>query len=194
MVVGGLRVGLVLVAVGLGGCTTTMPNEVTHSTGTPATAQVAGHTSPQTAPCRMNRLAVVLGPAGAAAGTEFQQIEIRNLGATACVLNGYPSLVFLDKAGRVVGGPAQQVNETGTPVVAVSLAPGATGHASMGVATAGNYPASSCRPRATVKIRFSVPGDPSGATLASSHVVCSTGQSSTLVTQFAPGVPTTAVG
>jgi hypothetical protein len=150
--------------------------------------------APVDAPCRMSQLSVVLGTAGAAGGTAYQQVDFRNRGTVACVLDGYPSLTFLDRSGNAVGRPATQTDVMGTPVVAVPLAPGGTGHASMGVATARNSPTSSCRPTDTVQIRIAVPGDPSGRTLASSQVVCSRGPSSTLVTPFAPGVPGTAVG
>ena len=192
MALRGRMVGVVVV-LGLGGCATTAVNDVTDSTGTPAVAHVA-QGSPVTAPCRLSQLAVTLGRGGAGLGTTYQQIDFRNLGATACVLDGYPSLVFLDGRSHVVGGPATRANIMGTPLVAVTVAPGESGHASMGVETAANDPPSACRPTATIKIRVTVPGDPSGRVIAMNQVVCSIGPLSTLISQFAAGVPGTAVG
>jgi hypothetical protein len=137
---------------------------------------------------------VRLGVSGAGLGTAYQQVDLRNISATTCVLTGYPTVVFLDGAGRPVGQPAAPTNLLGIPIGPVTLAPGQVGHASIGVATAANYPAATCQPATTSTIRISIPGDPTGTIVQDRETVCSTSTVSTLVTPFRPSQPPTPIG
>lgn len=160
------------------------------SGGVPTSSAVGTRRSPR---CRSSQLTVTLGRGGVAAGTSYQQIDFRNVGAATCTLYGYPSLIFLSHALHA-GRPAKSLNVTGDTVQVVSVAPGQTAHASMGVETAMNFPTTTCRPATTTKIRIALPGEPAGWTFMQTNMICTRGPSSTLITPFAPGQPATAVG
>ena len=75
-------------------------------------------------------------PNGAAAGSTFDDVLLRNTGGTTCLMTGWPGVSFVTGSqGRQVGAPAAR---QGTPAV-VSLAPGASAEALLQVAEAGNF-------------------------------------------------------
>ncbi|MCO7239929.1 DUF4232 domain-containing protein [Aeromicrobium sp. CnD17-E] len=82
------------------------------------------------------RVSVRPDPNGAAAGSTFDDVLLRNTGATTCLMTGWPGVSFVTGSqGRQVGAPAAR---QGTPAV-VSLAPGASAEALLQVAEAGNF-------------------------------------------------------
>ena len=88
-----------------------------------------------------------LGSSNGAAGTIYYSIDFTNVGSTSCFVEGYPGVSLVSagsNAGSQVGADAKR-----DPVVTakqIVLAPGQTANAQLGVAEAGNFPASSCRP------------------------------------------------
>lgn len=198
VIFGGRLVAATVTVVALGGCATTSTTPVSRTAGSRPPSSSPSPTSsgnaPKSPPCQVSQLSVRLGVGGAAAGTSYQQIDFRNVGTTTCVLSGYPTVVFLDPAGQPVGQPAAPMNLLGTPIGPVELAAGQVGHASLGVATAQNYPAATCKPATTSTIRVSVPGDSATTTIHDRETVCSTGPTSTLITPFRPGQTKTPVG
>lgn len=82
------------------------------------------------------RVTVRPDPNGAAAGSTFDDVLLRNTGGTTCLMTGWPGVSFVTGSqGRQVGAPAAR---QGTPAV-VSLAPGASAEALLQVAEAGNF-------------------------------------------------------
>jgi hypothetical protein len=76
---------------------------------------------------------LALAPNGAA-GTTYYPVEFTNLGSASCVLFGYPGVSAVTKSGRQLGPaagrfPAKRHN--------VTLKPGQTAHAALGIVTDG---------------------------------------------------------
>jgi hypothetical protein len=115
------------------------PREVTPAT--PAAPPLASGPGP----CAAAGLRIGIGAANGAAGSIYYPLEFTNVSGTACTLYGYPGVSFAAAdGGAVVGGPAVR-NPTFSREL-VTLAPGATAHASLQVAIAQNYPAAVCKP------------------------------------------------
>jgi hypothetical protein len=86
--------------------------------------------------------------AGAAAGSTYVPVDFTNTSSSACGMYGYPGISFVtagSSAGTQVGAAAQENPAFGT--LTVRLAPGGVAHAWLQVASAGNFPASTCQPQ-----------------------------------------------
>lgn len=75
-----------------------------------------------------------LGAGGGAAGTIFYPIEFTNTGHHACTLYGYPGVRAVTSSGRTIGYPARHSGRRHL----VTLRPGWTAHAILGIVQAGN--------------------------------------------------------
>jgi hypothetical protein len=87
----------------------------------------------QSAPaCTATQTAVWLGdgPGGGTAGTYYYPLEFSNVGTHTCTLYGYPGVSAYTSAMRQLGQPA---NRNGVPHHVVTLAPGGTAHALLGI-------------------------------------------------------------
>jgi hypothetical protein len=108
-------------------------------------------------PCQASTLSVSAGPANEAAGTSYYPLEFTNRSAETCTMSGYPNVSFVSApGGRAIGGPALR-NPT-FPKELVTLAPGATAHATLQVAIAENYPVSLCKPVTARWLQIFPPG------------------------------------
>ncbi len=67
------------------------------------------------------------------AGTTYYELEVSNVGHQACTLHGYPSVWAVSLSGQQIGKPA---SHRGVPST-VTLRPGATSHAVLGVVDTG---------------------------------------------------------
>jgi len=97
------------------------------------------------AECTSADLKVAVGSSNGAAGTIYYNIDFTNTSSGSCFLQGYPgaSLVSAgDGSGTQIGADAKRVPVT--PSHQIVLAPGQTAKAALGVAEAGNFPASKC--------------------------------------------------
>jgi hypothetical protein len=74
-----------------------------------------------------------LNPDGATAGTTFYPLEFSNISKHACSLFGYPGVSAVGSSGHRIGPPA----EHGGPRHRVTLQPGRTAHALLGIVQAG---------------------------------------------------------
>lgn len=81
--------------------------------------------------CRINQLRISPGKAGAAAGNIGQTIVFTNVGESACIMTGYPGVAALDAQGHQVvqaqrrrSGMLGGLQNSGTPIPVVTLAPG----------------------------------------------------------------------
>jgi hypothetical protein len=121
--------------------------------------------------CATSVLSGSLASGGAAAGTTFYAIEFTNTSSSACTLYGYPGVSFVTTSGSQVGTPATE--NPVYPRQLVTLAPGATAHADLGVAVAQNYPSATCVPVAVSTLKVYPPGQTSALLLAISTTACS---------------------
>jgi hypothetical protein len=92
---------------------------------------------------------------GAAAGTAYHPLTFTNLGESACRLVGYPGVSAVGLTGRQIGRAARR-DPTVKPRPVV-LAPGASAVAALGIGTAVNHPASTCRPVTAAGLRVYPP-------------------------------------
>jgi hypothetical protein len=102
------------------------------------------------ADCQSSSLQVTVdtGQAGSAAGSTYYPVDFTNTSTSACGMYGYPGISFVtagSSAGTQIGAAAQENPAFGK--LTVRLAPGGVAHAWLQVATAGNYPASTCQPQ-----------------------------------------------
>jgi Protein of unknown function (DUF4232) len=164
----------------LAGCGSSSPSArptVTVTVTAPASSAPASSPSGSTtqpggaAGCATSVLSGSLGSGGAAAGTTFYSIEFTNTSSSACTLYGYPGVSFVTASGSQVGSPATE--DPVYPRQLVTLAPGATAHAELGVGTAQNYPSSTCSPVAVSKLKVYPPGQTDALVLAISTTACS---------------------
>lgn len=128
---------------GTTGSTVTVTVPPSSGSSTPASAS----TSAGLAECTTATLRVKIGSSNGAAGTIYYDIVFTNAGSGTCFLQGYPG-VSLVSAGSTVGSQigADAKRDVVTPTRQIMLAAGQTAHAVLGVAEAGNFPASKCNP------------------------------------------------
>jgi hypothetical protein len=80
-----------------------------------------------------------------AAGTSYVPIDFTNVSSHSCEMFGFPGVSFVTAAGgSQIGTPASRQATFGSETV--TLASGGTAHAWLGIADAGNFPASACQP------------------------------------------------
>jgi hypothetical protein len=112
---------------------------------TPSTPQ--GSTPAGPAECTTAALHVKIGSGNGAAGTIYYDVVFTDVGSATCLLQGYPGVSLVSAAstsGSQIGADAKR--DSVTPSVQITLAAGQTAHAVLGVAEAGNFPASKCNP------------------------------------------------
>jgi hypothetical protein len=105
--------------------------------------------------CATSQLVVWLEQSGAAAGTSYYDLHFTNLGTT-CTLLGFPGVSAVSLAGNQIGVPARR-NGTSATATLLTLAPGATVTSLVGIADAGNFPATTCHPTTAAGIRVYPP-------------------------------------
>ncbi|HEY6279293.1 MAG TPA: DUF4232 domain-containing protein [Streptosporangiaceae bacterium] len=77
-------------------------------------------------------LRLTVGAANGAAGTVFYPLDLTNASTSACTMYGYPGVAFVSSpGGSQVGAPAGRSSPA--PPALVTLKPGATAHATLGV-------------------------------------------------------------
>ena len=120
----------------------------------PSAPAASGHRAVAAAPpaCTSGNTRVWIGlPGDGTAGTTFYQLQFSNIGRAPCTLFGFPGVSAIRANGHQAGLGA---GRTGTPRL-VTLIPGATAHAVLGVTDAG---AICAHPVRTVTLRVFPPG------------------------------------
>jgi Domain of unknown function (DUF4232) len=130
------------------------------------------HTVAGVAACASSTLRPSLAPAGAAAGTAYYALRLRNTSASRCTLYGYPGVSFVGAVGGQQIGSAAARNPL-YPVTTVTLAPNATANATLGVATAANYPTARCHPATAHALRVYPPGQTAAVYVTHDFAACS---------------------
>jgi Protein of unknown function (DUF4232) len=91
------------------------------------------------------RVTVNKAEGNAAAGTSYVPIDFTNISGHSCVMDGYPGVSFVTAdPGSQIGAPASRQTSFGPQTA--TLASGGTAHAWLGIADAGNFPTSVCKP------------------------------------------------
>lgn len=122
--------------------TATVPSSPGKGATTPPATSPAG-----TAECSTAGLRVTVGSSQGAAGTIYYNIDFTNVSTASCVLRGYPGVSLVsagNNAASQVGADAKRSQVAA--VRAVTVAPGQTAHAVLGITQAANFPASKCQP------------------------------------------------
>jgi uncharacterized protein DUF4232 len=97
----------------------------------------------------------------------------KNSSSSACTLAGYPGVSFLDAAGRQVGEPAQRSATGGAPST-VTVAPGQTAYAALGVVDPG---VANCTPATASAVRVYPPGETTATDVPTAGImVCGSGR------------------
>lgn len=125
-----------------------------------------------------------MGQSGAAAGTSYTPLVLRNAGTTTCHLTGFPGVSFLDRDGRQVGRPADMTALARQTVV---LAPGRSAYAQLGLSNTGAYDPAACRPAPFTQVRVYPPGDRVALVAPFEGSVCTTSVQVARVDPVRPG-------
>lgn len=152
-------------------------------TATPTTASPTGSpsTTAGTTACATSQLHVYTNNSNGAAGTIYYDLIFTNTSATACTLSGYPGVSFVTAAsdsGSQVGSDAKR--NSVYPVATITVAPGARAHALLGIAEAGNFPASDCNPVNTHYMKVFPPGETVAAYFSFATQTCASTSTPTM--------------
>ena len=111
---------------------------------------------------------------GAAAGSTYYTITLRNDGGVSCTLQGYPGVSLVGGAeGTQIGRAADR--NTAASAHLVSLARGASTSFVLQIAEAGNYSSSECHPTPARGMRIYPPADTQALFLARSGITACAG-------------------
>jgi hypothetical protein len=185
-----IAVGVACAAVLLAACggsnqpgataTTTVTATASASPSAPATTPAGGGTTTPTTPaggpsCATSALHATIGLGNGAAGSTYLPITFTNTSGTSCTLYGYPGVSFVsDPSGGPQIGAAATRNPQ-TPSQVVTLAAGATAHATLQLVTAQNFPPSKCKITTAHWLRVYPPGETAPIYLKFKAQVCGGG-------------------
>jgi hypothetical protein len=125
------------------------------------------------------KVTLVTSSGGAAAGSTFYPLNFTNVSTSSCVLDGYPGASFVaSPSGNPIGSPADR--NPGVTPAPVTLAPGATAHATLQVVDAQNYSAATCDPVTAHWLRIYPPGQTTAVEVSFTTLVCAAHMSSSL--------------
>jgi hypothetical protein len=157
--------------------TKTAPPSGHASTGSsPQAPSPAGSSGPQ--PCATSALKATIGPAEGAAGSSYYPIDFTNNASASCTLFGYPGVSFVTGQGGGQIGAAAARDSVTAPAL-VTVAPGATAHATLQVVNASNYPASRCTITRAHWLRVYPPDQFTGLYISFSAPTCAGGATAT---------------
>jgi hypothetical protein len=110
---------------------------------------------------------------GAAGGTTFYRLRLVNTSGPACTLAGYPGASFVTRpGGHQVGRAASRAADW--PAQTITLAPGGSVTARLGLAAVGDWPAGACKPAAVHWLRVFPPNAYDAVTIRFQGRACST--------------------
>ena len=123
-----------------------------------------------TSACTTSALKVSLGPANGAAGTVFYPLTFVNKGKLGCNLRGYPGVSAVTGSGKQIGSPASQVPSS---YKAVTLLPGKSQSALLGIVETGNFSPSQCAPVTAAGLKVFPPNQHKALTIKKTFSTCS---------------------
>jgi hypothetical protein len=140
---------------------------------TAAPASASRHAIAASAPaCSSASLVIWLNTQGSgAAGSTFYNLEITNLGASACTLSGYPGVSGVGLDSHQLGSAASR-NPQHKPVT-VTISPRGSAHVVLRIVDALNYPKSTCAPAMAAGLRVYAPGQTASKLIPYPFLACS---------------------
>jgi hypothetical protein len=146
-------------------------------TGTTATTATTGAPVASVSPCATAQLAASLGQSNGAAGTIYYPLNLRNTSSSTCTIEGYAAVSFVAGAdGHQVGQAAKQ--DAGSTAT-VTLSPGQTASARLGIVAAGNFPPD-CTMTAVSGLRVFPPGQRASLMVGHEDTACADPKYTTL--------------
>jgi len=107
-------------------------------TGTTPSTATTGTPTATASPCATPQLAASLGQPNGAMGTVYYPLNLRNTNTSTCTIQGYAAVSFVTGADNHQVGQAASQDPGATPTV--TLSPGQTASATLGIVDAGNFP------------------------------------------------------
>lgn len=129
---------------------------ITSTAATVAVLSAATAAATTTHRCQAEHLSLTVTQSGAAAGTTYYRLTLRNEATSPCILYGYPGVSAVKSPAGPQVGPAA-TRQAGRAVL-VTIRPGGSAPARLGVAEVGNYSRSKCGPRTAAGLRVYPPG------------------------------------
>lgn len=163
-----------LLATGCGSAAQTPSPAATSVAGSTAAASQQSASGPGQCPAKA--LKVTIGRGDGAAGSIYYPLDFTNSSSVTCTMYGYPGVAFVTRAGgstadgTLLGVPA--VRNSTFAAKLVTLAPGATAHASLQVQVAQNYPVAICKPVTGHWLQVYPPGSYAARYLRFTAVTC----------------------
>jgi hypothetical protein len=123
-----------------------------------------------TSSCATSALRVSLGAPNGAAGTVFYPLNFVNTGKLGCTLRGYPGVSAVTSSGKQIGSPASQISSS---YKTVTLLPGKSASAPVGIVETGNFSPSQCAPVTAAGLKVFPPGQSKAVTINKTFSTCS---------------------
>jgi hypothetical protein len=145
---------------------------------TTSTTKASGSTTTTkagTPACTTSQLEGELGPSDAGAGQVYNPLVVRNTGAAACEVHGFPGVSLVDGSGGQIGEPATRDGSEGAAVV---LQPGESASATLHTANEGM--GASCTAPA-VEIKVFPPSQTQALSFSAAYTACGGFSVTTLV-------------
>jgi Protein of unknown function (DUF4232) len=177
----------VLSACATGGTAAPPTVTVTEASGggsspAPATSTSgASSSAPGTPECATASLRIGVSGGNGAAGTIYYNLGFTNVSGSPCVVQGYPGISLVSApsgTGKQIGAPAKRAATTASRLITVN--PGQTAHAELGIADAGNFPASSCHPVTAHYLKVFPPDQTAAAYLSFTIQTCASASVATM--------------
>jgi hypothetical protein len=109
-------------------------------------------------PCPTSALKVTEGATGAAAGSQYLQIDFTNISGRTCLLYGYPGVALTTSTTSASQIGAAATRSTAEPKMVVTLAAGATASARLQLVDVLNYATATCEPASGSYLQVFPPG------------------------------------
>ncbi len=146
-------------------------------TTSPSAPPVATTVAAAPSHCATSQLAASFGSGNGTAGTNYYELDLRNVSSVACSVQGYPGVSFVAGAnGHQVGNPAVRVAGSTPRVV---LSPQQSAAATLAVVDAGNY-GTACQVTPVLGFRVYPPDQTAALYLAHADQACANTRYTTL--------------
>jgi Protein of unknown function (DUF4232) len=154
------------------GTPTTVASTAATTAATTGTQATTTATPARPGLCVSSGLRASLGQSLGAAGTSYVALVLSNQSRVTCTLDGYPGVSFIAGTdAHQIGAPA--LRDARFSAAPVTLAPGATVHATVGIANYANYEPQGCQPGRATGYRIFPPGSTGSLLVSAPQTVCS---------------------
>ena len=123
-----------------------------------------------TSACATSALKVSLGQANGTAGTVFYPLNFVNTSKLGCTLRGYPGVSAVTGSGKQIGSPASPIPSS---FKTVTLLPGKSQSALVGIVETGNFSPSQCAPVTAAGLKVFPPNQSKAVTIKKTFSTCS---------------------